>query len=120
MPDEDRQVRPFADWLQDQRSGALTIELADGLNDLVEAVALHGKAGTLTLVVKVAPAGKNGHTVVVTDDVKVKAPEAERGESIFFVDPDCNLTREIPGQERLPLREVPSDPAPLRHVPKEA
>lgn len=113
---DERHVRPFADWLHDQGRGVLAAELSDRLNELVEAVALHGKAGSLTLVIKVAPAGKNGHTVVVSDEVKSKLPEGDREDSIFFVDEHCNLTRHDPRQQSLPLREVDRDTGEIRTI----
>lgn len=106
--DPERQIRPFADVLLELNAGLTHTELSDGLNELVQAVKLYGKSGTLTLSIKVRPAGRNaGSTVMITDDVKLKLPEGERADSVFFVDTDGNLTRNPPGQERLPLREVP-------------
>lgn len=111
MPD-DRQIRPFADWLRDQRNGRTHDDLSDALNELVEAVQEHGKSGTLTFVVKVKPAGRGDHgTVLVSDDVKLKAPVGDRPETVFFADNDHNLVRHNPAQPSLPLREV-SRPEP--------
>jgi hypothetical protein len=116
---DDRHVRPFAEWLLEQGRGALAGELSDRLNELVEAVHLHGKGGSLTLTVKVAPAGKNGHTVVVSDEVKSKLPEGAREDSIWFVDGDCNLVRHDPHQQALPLREVDPPVVDVRDITKE-
>lgn len=101
---EDRR-KPFAAFVQEQRSGGLHGELSDGLSELVTAVSEHRKAGTLTLTLKVTP-NNDGVTVTVTDKVAVKAPEADRGAAIFFVDEDGNLLRRDPRQIELPLREV--------------
>lgn len=117
--DVDRHVRPFGEWLHDQRQGLLAAELSDALNELVEAVHHHGRAGTLTLAIKIAPAGKNGHTVVVSDDIKTKLPAGDRGDSIFFVDDECNLSRHDPHQPTLPLREVDRDSGEARDIPVE-
>lgn len=107
-PDTDRQIRPFADFLQEVAAGMTHTDLSDALNDLVIAVAATGKVGSLTYTVKVKPAGRNaGATVLVTDEIRVKAPEGDRPESVFFVDGDGNLSRHNPAQERLPLREIP-------------
>jgi hypothetical protein len=117
MPPADRHTRPFAEWLHEQRQGLLAVELGEALNELVEAVQLHGKAGALTLVIAIKPAGKGGHTVVVSDDVKVKLPAGERGDSIFFVDGEMNLSRHDPHQQTLPLREVDRDTGTVRDLP---
>ena len=91
--------KPFAAFLQEQRRGGLHGELSDGLAGLVAAVSEHRKAGTLTLTVSVKPTGDG--VVVVTDKVVVKAPEGDRGSSIFFADEDGNLQREDPRQMKI-------------------
>ena len=106
---DDKQVRPFADWLMEQRQGLLHAELTDALNELVAAVNEHSKGGELVLRVKVKPATKSSHgAVAVADDVMLKKPVGDRAEALFFVDKHSNLTRENPLQPRLPLREVPA------------
>lgn len=97
--------RPFAAVIQEQRSGLLHSELSHELASLVSAVLSTGKAGTLTLAVKVTP-NKDGVTVMVTDKVTVKMPEGERGAAVFFVQGDGNLVRRDPRQLEMPLREV--------------
>lgn len=99
------QRKPFAQFLQEQRSGGLHGELSEALKTLVQSVDEHRKAGTLTLTVKVAP-NADGVTVTVTDKIVLKAPEAERGAAIFFIDNDGSLQRRDPRQIELPLREV--------------
>lgn len=111
--EDSRNVRPFTEWLRDQRNGAAQAELTDHLAELVEAVSMHGKAGTLTLKITVRPAGSTGlGTVLVMDEVAVKKPQGERQEAIWFVDRDFGLTRHDPSQLRLQLREAPAPPAP--------
>lgn len=72
------------------------------LLELNEAVTLHDKPGTLTLTIKVTPAtqGELG-TVIVVDDVVVKAPKPTRQGAIYFVDEDYSLTRGNPRQLRI-------------------
>lgn len=104
----ERQIRPFADVLQELNQGSTHEELSVSLNELVQAVGLLGKPGTLTFTIKVKSAGRAGSgTVMIADEVKLKIPEGDRPDSVFFVDRQGNLTRHPPGQERLPLREVP-------------
>ncbi len=58
MPDE---RKPFAAFLQEQRRGALHGELSDSLQALVQAVAEHGKAGSLTLTTGIKPNADGRH-----------------------------------------------------------
>lgn len=90
--EDDRQIKPFADWLALQRKGTLAAELAEGLADLNRAVVETGKAGTLTLTIAVKSNGDDV-SVTITDKVAVKLPEADRGKSIFFVDEHGNAER---------------------------
>ena len=106
--------KPFGQWLLEQGNGGLHSELSEALQRVVQAVAETGKKGTLTLVVTVAPMKAPGR-VLVSDDVKVKAPE-ERSQSIFW-EHNGNLSRSNPFQEELPVREVPArDQSPIREV----
>lgn len=108
MSDDEKHVRPFADWLREQSNGEAHDELTEGLNELVAAVLTHEKAGDLTLTIKVKPAGHGSNTLFVTADVKVKAPRGQRTASLFFADRNHNLLRDNPNQMTFEgLREVP-------------
>lgn len=103
--DENPAVKPFNQWLLEQRGGALHGELSEELQKLVLAVTEHEKPGTLTLVVKVKQAETGTH-LLVADEVKVKAPEPDRGAALFFDDGHGNLSRRDPRQPQLPFDEV--------------
>lgn len=105
----------FAAWIQEQRQGALHAELSEKLAELGAAVVDLQKGGTLTLKIAVAPAGKEQSAVVVTDEVKLKAPE-DRGTSMFFTDKDGNMHRRDPRQPELPLRDVSKPQKPPREI----
>lgn len=110
-PEEDapRQVKPFAQLLQEQRNGALHAELSEQLAAVVAACQQHGKAGAVTLTISVKPNKDAAGTLMVTDVVKVKKPEGERPAALFFADSDGNLSRQDPRQLAFdgPLRKVP-------------
>lgn len=110
--------KTFNSYVTEQRNGALHEELSEELAALVKAVQDHGKAGSLSLTINVKPGAKGTRTLVVTDDVKVKAPKGDRPASMFFSDEDGNLSRNDPTQPELPLRRVPAGdgPADLRKV----
>lgn len=113
----ERHVRPFAEFLQEQRKGAAHAEVSEALNELVAAVVEHRKGGELTFKVSVKPAGKGtGNVVEVVDKVSVKLPEAERGGAIFFADANANLSRSNPDQPELPLRAVADSSSEVEDV----
>lgn len=109
--------KPFSQFLIEQRAGGLHSEVSEKLQTLVAAVAEHGKAGALTLTISVKPVDGSVGQYVVSDDVKVKAPEPARGASLFFADDVGNLSRSDPRQPELPLREVPAAPSTIREAP---
>lgn len=108
-----RQVRPLADWLREHRKGALSVEVAEALNELVEAVQEVGKPGKLVVTLTIKPATPNKSTsemVTVTDEVKLTLPEHDRETALYFIDDNFNLSRRHPNQEELPgLRAVDPD-----------
>lgn len=111
---EDPPRKSFAIFIQDQRAGALHNELSDGLAEVVQRVIDLNKAGSLSLNLKVVPAGKGQAAVFITDEVKVKPPE-DRQAFMYFTDGHGNISRSNPNQPELPLREVP--PAEVRDLP---
>lgn len=92
-------------------NGATVAELAAALQKLTASVREIGKAGSLTLTIKVAPASKGATDVVtVQSQVRAKLPEAERRVAIFYVTDDNQLVRNDPHQETLDLRVVQIEP----------
>jgi hypothetical protein len=104
VPDVE-QVKPFGQFLQEQRTGGLHDELSHALTELVAACVETGKKGQLTLKVAVEPT-KDGVTVLVTDDVAITKPKHDAMPALFFPDSRGNLRRRDPRQPELPLREA--------------
>lgn len=93
-------VRPFADWLLEQSHGRTHTELGEGLRDLVAKCLETGKAGTLSLTIKVKPMDANDDQspLVVSDEIKLRLPEHDRKASIFYKDKTGNLGKSDPNQ----------------------
>lgn len=101
-------ARPFSDFIREQNRGRTHDELSDGLRDLVARVEDTGKKGTITLTITVEPLKGNEACLTVSDEIKLKLPEHDRGSSIFFRGTDGNLQRDDPNQVTFDfLREVP-------------
>jgi hypothetical protein len=89
----------FLVTLSQWRSGDLVLELAKQLRELVKAVRLHRKAGTLTLKIKVRPISKNTiSTLELVDDISVNAPTAARESWTMFSSKSGALSLEHPDQ----------------------
>lgn len=113
----EQHAKPFADFLTKQTRAH--DELTQGLHDVIAAVADTGKAGAITLTIKVEPDKKAQGVFRISDNVTVKIPAHDRGTRIFFKDKAGNLTRQDPNQPELEgLRDVsaPAEPAQLKEV----
>ncbi len=95
--------------------GRLLEDAEDLLKKVTKAVVDVRKAGDLTLKFKIVPTGRGSIEIRGTVDATI--PEHDRNASTFFVDPECNLVRDDPGQQKLPLQQadVPRNP-PIRAV----
>lgn len=97
--------RPIADVLRDLAAGQTYEAINTRLAEVVDAVMETGKVGELTIRLKFKPNGES--SIIVTDEIKSKAPERTRGETLFFTTTGGGLMRQDPRQPDLPLRVVP-------------
>lgn len=118
--DTTERIRPFADFLREQGGGHTHEELSEALHALIGLVKDTGKAGSVTLTIKVAPMKKNADALLVSDTITKRLPTHDRKDSIFYADKDGNLTRTDPKQLTFDsLREVPTE-APAAEGLREA
>lgn len=94
-------LRPIADTLREVRGGAVLDELAEKLQEVVNAVVSTGKAGSLTLKLHIAPAKADG-AMVLKDEITANVPKIESSGTLLFVTPEGNLQRKHPKQDDLP------------------
>lgn len=92
--------KPFTDFLATIDLGDVNKEATDALQDLTHACTETGKAGSMTITVKMKPIGRTGQVELETA-VVCKAPAPVKGKTIMFVTPDNNLQREHPKQTTL-------------------
>ena len=106
-------VRPFVDTLREIRQGNCLDELSVHLNDLVAAVRNTGKAGNVTLTLKISPAGSgNVEAIQIDDTIILKLPELPKPSTLFFTTEDNNLQRTDPRQREMGLEQVQSGKKP--------
>lgn len=103
-PSHQHHPASFLTFLSDHRDGQLLDELTDVLGEVVAGVLDTRKTGSITLTVKIAAANE-GNVVFVTDAIRSKTPERDRGGSIWFADNACQLVSSDPNQTRLSLPE---------------
>lgn len=106
-----QQVRPFAATLQDIDKGRVHTDAGQHLHDLIEACLDTGKAGQLTITIKVKVAEPDERRLTVTGEVVSKIPRADPKAAIFWADSDGNLVRSDPSQHEFDLSPVKAVPA---------
>lgn len=90
----------FIEMLRGKAGGVSITELDEKLARAVRACIETGRPATLTYTLKVKKNARRG--VRILDDVKVKLPEEERGESFFFAAETGRLMRNNPEGPDLP------------------
>lgn len=104
-------LKAFSNYLQEFNDGCTHATLTMELGQLLQAVQDTGRAGSLTLVLKIAPAQKanSGHVdkVVINATTKLAPPKTDPPSDFFYLTDEGELTRLHPKQQSLELREAP-------------
>jgi len=103
----------FESVLRNQRRGHLLSELSEKLQAAVLAVKEHTKEATVTLTFKIAPANGDASAISVTDEIKVKLPEARKANTLFYSTDDGRLVRDDPNQTEMELKTLAKPAAPV-------
>ena len=105
--------RPFFETLRELRKGQTLEDLTEALAEIVSAVQETGKAGEITLRLRVRPPRPGARSyLTIEDQVSSKIPRADRGDTVFFPLADGSLSRQDPSQLGLQLSSVPNDVDP--------
>lgn len=88
----------FLDTLTHYRRGIAMRSANEALADVVKAVRATGKAGELTVKLKINPSKTGDNEIGVQADVTMKAPKATIPAAVFFADDDGSLHRVDPKQ----------------------
>lgn len=97
-------ARPFFETLRELRAGTTLEELGGELAKLVAAVKATGKAGQITLTLKIKPPKKGGMAyLLIEDSISVKEPKLDKSDTVFFPIADNGLSRQDPSQSELPF-----------------
>ena len=95
----------FFEALAELHDGLTPKELNEAFQSLVAEVKQTGRKGSLTLKIEVKPPkNRNSETILVTDQIVVKAPSMDRGASIFFANVKGEISRDPHNQELIPFK----------------
>ena len=96
-------MKAFGLCLVDLNDGQTHAGLTGDLNELLQSVKQHGRSGSMTLKIKVAPASKGSHDVdkiTIVAERKLELPKAEQPSDFFWLTDDAEPTRHHTHQRR--------------------
>lgn len=103
-------MKSFNLLLTELNEGSTHSALTGDLAELLRTVQATGRAGSVTLKIKVAPATRSNSgyvdKVTITADRKLELPKPEQPADFFYLTDDGETTRNHPRQHDLPLRDV--------------
>ena len=111
-------MKSFAHLLNEINEGSTHAAISGDMAELLRTVQTTGRAGKLTITIKVAPAVRNTSggdidRVNITLDRVLALPKPETPTDFFYLTDDGETTRNHPRQQSLELREVAA-PAPIQ------
>ena len=112
-------MKSFAHLLNEINEGSTHAALTQDMADLLRTVQTTGRAGKLTITLKVAPAVRNTSggdidRINLTVDRTLALPKPETPTDFFYLTEDGETTRNHPKQQTLELREVTSTTQPAQ------
>ena len=112
-------MKSFAHLLNEINEGSTHAALTQDMADLLRTVQTTGRAGKLTITLKVAPAVRNTSggdidRINLTVDRTLALPKPETPTDFFYPTEDGETTRNHPKQQTLELREVTSTTPPAQ------
>jgi hypothetical protein len=100
----------FASLLSGMKRGAVIGDLDESLKELVAAINKSGKAGELTLKLKITPEARanedDTRQYTITENIGMKKPRKTRGKCTFFGDEEGNLLRDDPNQSEMKFGSI--------------
>ena len=105
----------FPAAIAEMEFGGLVPRLSEDLAKLVSNVHVTGRAGTLSLKLKIKPAGPRGQVEIVSD-IDLKLPKPEQGKSLFFANEHGQLLRRDPRQLEMALEDDAHAPRKAKAV----
>lgn len=91
-------MRLYTDVLRDHRNGRLVQQLSERLAKVVNAVEETGKAGAITLKLKIEPNKGEEGAFTVVPAISTSMPESDLPKALFYGDGEGGLLRESPNQ----------------------
>lgn len=102
-------MKAFAIFLADLNDGQTHAGLTADLDELLRTVRNTGRAGSMTLKIKIAPASRGTGEVdkiTATADRKLELPKPEQPSDFFWLTDTAEPTRQHPRQQELGLTTV--------------
>lgn len=102
-------MKAFSLFLVELNDGSTHAGLTADLQELFQTVKNTGRAGSMTLKIKIASATRGGgevDKVTITADRKLELPKPEQPQDFFWLTDEAEPTRQHPRQHSLDLRDA--------------
>ena len=104
-------MKSFSLFLVDLNDGSTHAGLTGDFATLIQEVQAHGRGGSMTLKIKVAPASKASRggdvdKITITAERKLELPKADQPNDFFWLTDAGEPTRQHPRQHNLDLRDA--------------
>lgn len=113
-------MKAFSLFMVELNDGSTHAALSADFAELLRTVQNTGRAGSLTLKVKVAPATRTNSgsvdKVTITADRKLELPKPEQASDFFWLTDEGETSRNHPRQHDLPLRDVTTTPQTFKEA----
>ena len=103
-------MKAFNLFLADLNDGQTHAGLTADLDELLRTVRNTGRAGSMTLKIKISPASKGGEVdkITINADRKLELPKPEQPSDFFWLTDPAEPTRQHPRRHQLQLRDAKS------------
>lgn len=110
---------PFSQQIAHMAKGTLDLELTEELAELVKAIQMHGKKGSITLLLDLKPQMMSSgevHTILINPKITTAQPQPVRMTSQMFPTGDGDLLRNDPDQGSLDLKTVDTETGEIKEL----
>lgn len=110
-------MKAFSLFLAELNDGTTHAGLTADLQELFQTVKATGRAGSMTLKIKIASATRGTgevDKVTITADRKLELPKPEQPQDFFWLTDEAEPTRQHPRQHALDLRDATDERGGLR------
>jgi len=107
----DTAVELFAEFIREHKGGKVDAEMMAAIQEATSAVMLHGGKASVTLKLSIQQHHSIDDTLIIYDDVVVKAPKEPRNAAIMYGNKKTGALSHEPWQQKMSYTKKPESEA---------